>query len=55
MIKPMMVDLKVDATLGDGFYYFLYSQKELDFTKSYLHFFFFFFFFLRKAINRCGI
>ena len=49
MIKPMIVDLKVDATLGDGFYYFFYSQKELGFTKSYLHSF------LRKAINRCGI
>ena len=41
MIKPMVVDLEVDATLGDGFYYycFFYSQKELGFTKSYLHFF----------------
>ena len=41
MIKPMLVDLEVDATLGDGFYYywFFYSQKELGFTKSYLHFF----------------
>ena len=54
MIKPMMVDLKVDATLGDGFYYCFYSRKELGFIKSYLHFFFFFFF-LRKAINWCGI
>ena len=43
MIKPMMVDLKVDATLGDGFYYCFYSRKELGFIKSYLHFFFFFF------------
>ena len=43
MIKPMVVDLEVDATLDDGFYYycFFYSQKELGFTKSYLHFFFF--------------
>ena len=42
MIKPMVVDLEVVATLGDGFYYcFFYSQKELGFTKSYLHFFFF--------------
>ena len=42
MLKPMVVDLEVDATLGDGFYYycFFYSQKELGFTKSYLHFFF---------------
>ena len=41
MIKPMLVDLEVDATLGDRFYYywFFYSQKELGFTKSYLHFF----------------
>ena len=40
MIKPMVVDLEVDATSGDGFYYyFFYSQKELGFTKSYLHFF----------------
>ena len=52
MIKPMVVDLEVDATLGDGFYYycFFYSQKELGFTKSYLHFFF-----LKKAIHGCGI
>ena len=44
MIKSMVVDLEVDATLDDGFYYycFFYSQKELGFTKSYLHFFFFF-------------
>ena len=50
MIKPMVVDLEVDATLGDGFYYyFFYSQKELGFTKSYLHFF------LKKAIHGCGI
>ena len=43
MIKSMVVDLEVDATLDDGFYYycFFYSQKELGFTKSYLHFFFF--------------
>ena len=29
MIKPMVVDLEVGATLDDGFYYyfFLYSQK----------------------------
>ena len=28
----MVVDLEVDATLGDGFYYycFFYSQKELQ-------------------------
>ena len=53
MIKPMVVDLEIDATLGDGFYYycFFYSQKELGFTKSYLHFFFF----LKKAIHGCGI
>ena len=39
MIKPMVVDLEVDAILGDGFYYcFFYSQKELGFTKSYLGF-----------------
>ena len=46
MIKPMVVDLEIDATLGDGFYYycFFYSQKE------YLHFFFF----LKKAIHGCG-
>ena len=50
MIKPMMVDLEVVATLGDGFYYcFFYSQKELGFTKSYLHFF------LKKALHGCGI
>ena len=40
MIKPMVVDLEVDATLGDGFYYFFYSQKELAFTKFYLQLFF---------------
>ena len=41
MIKSMVVDLEVDATLDDGFYYycFFYSQKELGFTKSYLQFF----------------
>ena len=41
MIKPMVVDLEVDVTLVDGFYYysFLYSQEKLGFTKSYLHFF----------------
>ena len=50
MIKPMVVDLEVDATLGDGFYYccFFYSQKELGFTKSYLHC-------LKKATHGCGI
>ena len=38
MIKPMVVDLEVDATLGDEFYYycFFYSEKELGFTKSYM-------------------
>ena len=36
----MVVDLEIDATLVDGFYYyFFYSQKELGFTKSYLQFF----------------
>ena len=41
MIKPMVVNLEVDATLGNGFYYycFFYLQKELDFTKPYLQFF----------------
>ena len=41
MIKSMVVDLEVDATLGDGFYYycFFYLQKELGFTKSYLQLF----------------
>ena len=42
MIKPMVVDLEVDAILGDKFYYycFFYSQKKLvGFTKSYLQFF----------------
>ena len=24
MIKPMMVDLEIDGTLGDGFYYYCY-------------------------------
>ena len=30
MIKPMVVDMEVDTTLGDRFYYycFFYSQKE---------------------------
>ena len=52
MIKPMLVDLEVDATLGDAFYYycFFYSQKELRFTESY-----FCFYFLEKTINGCGI
>ena len=42
MIKPMVVDLEVDSTLGDGFYYYCFfnSPKEVGFTKSYLHFFF---------------
>ena len=50
MIKPMVVDLEIDATISDGFYYccFFYSQKELGFTKSYLHFF-------EKSYNGCGI
>ena len=40
MIKPMVVDLEVDATLGDEFYYYccFYSQEELGFTNSHLHF-----------------
>ena len=40
MIKPIAVDLEVDVTLVDGFYYysFFYSQEKLGFTKSYLHF-----------------
>ena len=38
MIKSMVVDLEVDATLGDGFNYycFFFSQKQLGFIKSYL-------------------
>ena len=41
MIKPMVVDLEVDATLSDEFYYycFFYSEKELGFTKSYMQLF----------------
>ena len=41
MVKPVVVDLEVDATLGDGFYYycFFYSQKGLGLFKSYLQFF----------------
>ena len=53
MIKPMVVDLEVDATSSDGFYYycFFYSHKKkkkkrftkdiiiFGFTKSYLQFF----------------
>ena len=41
MIKPIVVDLEFNATLSHGFYYcsFFISQKELGFTKSYLHFF----------------
>ena len=41
MIKPIVVDLEVDATLGDGFYLFIffYFQKQLGFTKLYPHFF----------------
>ena len=40
MIKPMVLDLEVDATLGDGFYYyFLKKKKKLAFTKFYLQFF----------------
>ena len=37
-LKPPVVDLEVDATVGDGFHYycFFHSQKELDFTKSSL-------------------
>ena len=46
MIMPIVVDLEVDATLGDGFYYycFFHSQKELELLL-----------FLKKAINGCGI
>ena len=34
----MVIEIEVDATFGDGFYYhcFFYSQKELGFTESYL-------------------
>ena len=41
MIMPMVVDLEVDVTLGDGFYdyCFFYPQKELGFTKPFLQFF----------------
>ena len=40
MIKPVVVDLEVDATLHDRFYYcFFYSQKEVGFFKSYLQYF----------------
>ena len=40
MIMPMVVDLEVHAILGDGFYdCFFYPQKELGFTKPFLHFF----------------
>ena len=41
MIKPMVVELEVDANLGDEFYYycFFYSEKELGFTKSYMQLF----------------
>ena len=28
MIKPMAVDFKVDATLGDGFYYYSFIHKN---------------------------
>ena len=35
MIKPMVVELEVDANLGDEFY----SEKELGFTKSYMQLF----------------
>ena len=48
MIRPMVLDLEVDATLGFIIVSFN-SQKELSFTKSYLQFF------LKKAINGCGI
>ena len=38
--KLRLVDLEVDPTLGNVFYYcyFFYSQKKLGFTKSYLQF-----------------
>ena len=49
MIRPMVLDLEVDATLGFIIIVFFNSQKELSFTKSYLQFF------LQKAINGCGI
>ena len=35
VIKPMVVDLEVDATLGDEFYYYY----DLGVTESYLQFF----------------
>ena len=38
MIISMVVDLEVDATLGDGFYYYnFFSQKELGFTISHIY------------------
>ena len=35
VIKPMVVDLEVDAILGDEFYYYY----DLGVTESYLQFF----------------
>ena len=49
MIRPMVLDLEVDATLGFIIIVSFNSQKELSFTKSYLQFV------LKKAINGCGI
>ena len=41
MIKPMVVDLEVDATLGDGFYYCSFIHKKNQVLLSNIYTFFF--------------
>ena len=40
MIKPMAVDFKVDATLGDGFYYYSFIHKNNQVLLSHIYIFF---------------
>ena len=51
MIKPMVVYLEVDATLGDEFYYYCFFilKKNYDLL-SHIYILF-----LKKAIHGCGI
>ena len=51
MIKPMVVDLEVDATLVDGFYYCWFFL----FAKRIRFYWVIFTFFLKKAIHECVI
>ena len=44
MIKPMVVDLEVDATSSDGFYYycfFIHKTKKNTFYQGYYNLWFY--------------